>query len=132
MSKLSPFDFVNSINDKRYLMVSPEVERMYTPFVVNRALMASVDTLPFIQFLNKCPALPHKMQYDYLYHGLRKMKRYGKWAKNEKHEYLDDVIKQYKVSQTKAAEICERLTLDQLKILRAKLNNIGGRTVNTQ
>lgn len=132
MKKLSPFDFVNSINDKRYLMVSPDVERMYVPFVVNRSLCASVDTLPYIQFLNKCPGLPNKMQYDYLYHGLRKMKRFGKWVKNEKHEYLEDVIKFYKVSQAKATEICERLTTEQLQVVRSKLTNFGGRTVNTR
>lgn len=125
--KISPFEFVGSINDKRYLMVSPVVEQMYVPFVVNRALSATLDTLPFVDFLNRHPCLPNKLQYDYLYHGLRKQKRYGGWVKNEKHEYLDDVVKYFKVSQQKASEIVERLSMDQLKILRHKMTNFGGR-----
>lgn len=132
--KISPFEFVGSINDKRYLMVSPEIERQYIPFVVNRALSATLDTMPFVEFLNRHPALPNKLQYDYLFYRLRKMKRYGKWEKNEKHEYLEDVVKYYRVSQQKASEIVDRLTTDQLKILRHKNTNFGGRvsSVNTR
>jgi len=131
--KLSPFDFVNSINDKKYIMVSPEIERQYLPFVINRTLSATLDSMPYVEFLNRHPKLPNKMQYDYLYHGLRKTKRYGKWVKNEKHEYLDDVVTYYKVSMQKASELCERLSTEQLQILRAKVTNIGGRNaVNTR
>lgn len=134
MSKLSPFDFINSINDKKYLMVDPEVERQYVPFVVNRSLSSFIDTMPFLDFLNRHSGLPNKMQYDYLYHGLRKMKRYGgKWNKNTNHEYLDDIKKYYQVSSQKAAEIVDRLSEEQLHSIRRKLTNFGGRipTVNT-
>lgn len=133
MSRLSPFEFVGSINDKKYVMVDPEAERQYIPFVVNRALSNFVDAMPYVHFLNMHPALPNKMQYDYLYFGLRKMKRYGKWNKLENHEYLEDVVKFYKVSRQKAMAIIDRLTTEQLHQLRAKMTNFGGRnsSVNT-
>jgi len=133
VSKISPFEFVGSINDKKYIMVSPEIEKQYVPFVVNRTLSATLDSMPFVEFLNRYPKLPNKLQYDYLYHGLRKTKRFGKWVKNEKHEYLDDVSGYYKVSLQKASELCERLSTEQLQILRAKMTNFGGRNaVNTR
>lgn len=134
MSRLSPFEFIGSINDKKYLMVTPEVERQYVPFIVNRGLSNFIDAMPYVHFLNQHPNLPNKMQYDYLYYGLRKMKRFGgKWAKLEKHEYLDDVIAFYKVSKQKAMGLIERLSEEQLVELRARTKRIGGviSTVNT-
>lgn len=133
MSKLSPFDLMGSINDKKYLMVGPEAEKAYVPFVINRALSNFVDAMPYLYFLNTHPQLLPKMQYDYLYYGLRKMKRYGKWNKLEKHEYLDDVMKYYEVSQSKAIGYIDRLTVEQLVALRYKMTNFGGRlpSVNT-
>jgi len=40
MSKLSPFDYIKSINEKTGNMMdmSPDAERDYVPFVVNRGL----------------------------------------------------------------------------------------------
>lgn len=126
MSRLSPFDLVGSINDKKYLMVGPEAERAYVPFVINRALSNFVDAVPYVHFLNTHHNLPNNMQYDYLYYGLRKMKRYGKWNKLENHEYLDDVMSYYKVSREKAIGYIDRLTTEQLVALRAKMTNFGG------
>lgn len=126
MSRLNPFEFVGSINDKKYLMVNPEIERQYVPFIVNRGLSNFVDAMPYVHFLNTHPNLPFKMQYDYLYYGLRKMKRYSKWAKLEKHDYLDDVINFYKVSKQKAMGLIERLSEEQLYELRARTQRIGG------
>lgn len=126
MARLSPFDLVGSINDKKYLMLGPEAERAYVPFVINRALSNFIDAVPYVHFLNTHHNLPSNMQYDYLYHGLRKMKRYGKWNKLEKHEYLEDVMSYYQVSQAKAIGFIERLSEEQLIALRAKMNNFGG------
>lgn len=133
MSRLSPFDLMGSINDKKYLMLGPEAEKAYVPFVINRALSNFIDAMPYLHFLNTHHQLPSKMQYDYLYYGLRKMKRYGKWNKLEKHEYLDDVMKYYEVSQQKAIGYIDRLSEEQLVALRYKMNNFGGRlpSVNT-
>lgn len=127
MSKVSPFEFIGSINDKKYMMVDPLIERQYNPFIVNRGLSQFIDAVPFVHFLNTHHQLDAKLQYDYLYHGLRKMRRFSKWAKNEKVDYLDDVIETYKVNRQEAARIIERLTEEQLYQLRAKLNARGGR-----
>lgn len=126
MSRLSPFDLVGSINDKKYMMVDAEAERAYVPFVINRALSNFIDAVPYVHFLNVYHSLPNKMQYDYLYYGLRKMKRYGKWNKLDKHEYLDDVMNYFKVSQSKAIGYIDRLTVEQLQSLRSKMTNFGG------
>lgn len=133
MAKMSPFDLVNSINDKKYLMVGPEAERAYNPFLINRALSHFIDALPYIYFLNLHHNLPVNMQYDYLYYGLRKMKRYSKWAKSDKHEYLDDVMRFYKVNKLRAMGYIDRLTVEQLQSLRSVMTNYGGKMplVNT-
>lgn len=127
MAKLSPFEFIGSLNDKKYMMVDQAIERQYNAFIVNRGLSQFIDAVPFVHFLNTHAFLDNKIQYDYLYHGLRKMKRFSKWAKNDKVDYLDDVIETYKVNRQQAVLIIERLSDDALYQIREKLNAVGGR-----
>ena len=42
---MNPFDFVNSINNGKYVMDNDAKEQAYTPFLVNRALSYFPDTI---------------------------------------------------------------------------------------
>ena len=46
LSKISPFDFVNSINfTKQNLIIDERTENEYNPFIVNRGLGFNPDTI---------------------------------------------------------------------------------------
>lgn len=127
MKKYSPFDFIKSINEKNYLMVSPEVEKQYVPFMVNRGLSQMLECVPFTYQMNRFTKLSNRMQYDYYYHGIRKGKRFSKWAKEDKYDHLDDVIAFYNVNKEKAIEYLDRLTNEQVQSIVRKRNNFGGK-----
>lgn len=82
---MSPFDFLNSINEKKAYLFDDvradnsgeasdldSVDRKYPPFMVNRGLSYFVDTVMLANEMNQRFELAKKMQYDFLYHGVRK------------------------------------------------------------
>ena len=101
--KLSPFDFVNAINNKKDYDLIETDEDKYAPFIVNRAFSFFPDTIHFANELNKYASgiIDGKLQFDFYYHGLPKQKRWsgGKWKKEgssldeqEKLEFIKDHI----------------------------------------
>lgn len=129
MSKLSPFDYLKSINEKTGNMmdISPDAERDYVPFVVNRGLSFSADTILYANEMNCKPLTDRRMQYDYLYHSVRKRKRFDKWVKPEEmdEELLNAIVLRYKVSRKRAVEYARMLdqpSRDALKAVRGGAN----------
>lgn len=124
--RLSPFDFAKSINEKTedLLKVQPEAEKDYQPFLVNRALSFSPDTILFANMMNLCSMLDKKLQYDYLFASVRKRKRFDKWIKREEDDLVPLVATIYGVSQRKAVEYIAMLTEAQRNELRT---GYGGR-----
>lgn len=129
MSKLSPFDYLKSINEKTGNMmdISPDAERDYVPFVVNRGLSFSADTILYANEMNCKPLTDKRMQYDYLYHSVRKRRRYDKWIKPEEvdEELLNAIVLRYKVSRKRAVEYARMLdqpSQDALKGVRGGAN----------
>lgn len=124
--RLSPFDFAKSINEKQddLLKVQPEAEKDYQPFLVNRALSFSPDTVLYANMMNQCPNVDKKLQYDYLFASVRRRKRYDKWIKREEDELVPLVAGIYGVSQKKATEYLTLLTKEQREELK---RGYGGR-----
>lgn len=123
---ISPFDFISSINDKKYLMVDPEIEKQYSSFVINKGFSQFVDSILFAAEMNKMAHMPAQMQYDFLYHSIRKGKRFSKWAKNAKEEDLQLIIDYYQVNKHHAVRIAEMLTEEEIAKLE-KYCSTGGR-----
>jgi hypothetical protein len=65
---MNPFEFVKSINEKtgNLLEGNQDLEKAYTPFLVNRGLSFTADTLLAANEMNAAPFLDKRMQYDYL------------------------------------------------------------------
>ena len=99
--KLSPFDIVNNINDKTgFLDVS---ETGYDAFVVNRCFSNVRDSVFFANEMNAAWGLPKDMQYSFMYFGLPKGKRFGKWYKpNDEKEKIALLQEYYGLSTVKA------------------------------
>jgi len=139
MSKLSPFDFIKSINEhkpnllkdcKAYegeeLISSDAPSKQYVPFIINRGFSQFNDTVLLVNELNVRHQLPAKMQYDFLFSAIRPRKRFSKWAKKAKDPNDLQLIQEaYNYSKEKAENVYSLFSKDDLKKLRKRLDKGG-------
>ena len=123
---MSPFDYLKAINEtKEDVMLTPQDERKYSSFIVNRGLSFFMDTIFQVNELNRNHHLDSRLQFDYLLNSVRKKKRYSKWLKPEKLQDLDVVKEYYGFSNEKAKDALSTLSEDQLAFIKDKLNQGG-------
>lgn len=124
---LSPFDFLNSINDnKQDLMEDPTVEKSYNSFMINRSLSYFPDTAVMANEMNVRHHLDSKLQFHFLLNIVRKRKRFSKWVKPDQLSDLDVVKQYYGYSNEKARQVLPLLSAEQLQQLHQKVSK-GGR-----
>ena len=130
LKKISPFDFVNSINySKEDLIVDERTEKEYNPFIVNRAMGFGPDTVIAGNEMNSRHHLDNKMQYDFLRSTVRKAKRYNKWIKAEESD-IEAIQKFFGYSFFKAKEALRILNGDQIDRIKLHLSmSQGGQKV---
>lgn len=122
---MSPFDFINSINNGKDIMVDEATENAYVPFVVNRGLSYFADTIMYANALNQVVNIDNKLQYHYLINTIMPRKRFSKWAKKDDDSNIELVMNNYNYSYEKAVQALSLLTKQQLDALKNK-NNKGG------
>jgi hypothetical protein len=124
---MSPFQFVNEITfGKKDVMVDPDMEKKYVPFMVNRSLSYFTDTVHMANEMNKYHHLDKKLQFQFLLNIVRKKKRFSKWVKPQTDSNVDVIKEYYGYSNEKAIQILPLLSSDQLNIIKNKVNK-GGR-----
>ena len=121
-------DWLNSINftKSNLLDEDPTVIRSYPPYIVNRCLSGSVDSILFSNEMNMNAHLDKDMQYSFFLYTLRKRKRFSPWLKKEQIDDLDLVKKHYGYSNEKAKVAVTLLTKTQLETIRNK-HDMGGK-----
>lgn len=97
-------DILNSINTGKEPIITGENERVYVPFVVNRCFSNFPDTVFQANELNAGHVVDRKMHYDYLFHTIRKRKRFSPWLRKEESKELEAVKWLYGVSHKKGQE----------------------------
>jgi len=125
---MNPFDFVKSINSKTPNIIdeNPENERYYDPFIVNRSFSYFPETILYANEMNCNHFLDKKLQHDYLYHGIRKGKRFSKWNTKTTEDTVEFLIRFYECSRRKAEEIARvlpRRTVDRMMKEFPELSN---------
>lgn len=124
---MSPFQFVNEITfGKNDVMIDPDMEKKYVPFMVNRSLSYFPDTVHMANEMNKYHHLDKKLQFQFLLNIVRKKKRFSKWVKPTTDSNVDVIKEYYGYSNEKAIQILPLLSADQLNIIKNKVNK-GGR-----
>ena len=121
-------EYLNAINYTKESLLDTEdesVEKEYTPFVVNRCLSYFIDTVLYVNEMNRLPHTDKKMQFDYLLSSIRKNKRYSKWLRRESEENLDLVKQFYGYSDPKAREILDIITEDDIVWMKQMLDTGG-------
>lgn len=122
--KLNPFDFVNQINSgKENIMRDADkiVESSYVPYMTNRQLSYFPDTLHYANVMNQKSHLSNSMQFEYYLHIVRKRKRFSKWFKPENQGNIDLIKERYSCNNSRAMEILDILTDDQLDQIRESM-----------
>lgn len=121
--KLSPFDIISNITEKKPTLDIDVVKRDYVPWMINRGLSNIRDTVLFANEMNRYWSLDKDIQYSFLYHGIQKKKRFGKWNKVSDDTDAIELIKEfYGYSYTRAKEVLPILidSLDEIKRLLEK------------
>ncbi len=99
-------------------------EKDYVPYLVNRALSANLDTVLFANQINQYPNCDRKMQYDYLFHSVRKYKRgFHPWVKPDNHKALLAVCEYFQCSKKKGKETINILTDTQIQEIVSKVSS---------
>ncbi len=118
-------DWLNSINFNKKNLYEEDPTAKYPAFIVNKCLSGSLDSIMFVNEMNKSHYLDPKMQYDFLLNSLRKKKRWAPFLKKEKIADLDAVKKYYGYSNEKAQQALRILTRDQIEHIKMKMNTGG-------
>ena len=118
----NPFDYVKSINEKTQYI---DHVRDYNAYLTNQALSYSMDTIMFANEMNQYPNLPAECQYDFLYHVVRKGKRYSKWYKADEVPNLELVMEYFGYNKSKALEALTVLSQRDIKEIRQSLDQGG-------
>lgn len=106
-------------------MDDPYVEGGYPPFFINRGLSQHVDCLMYANEMNINSHLDNKLQYDYLYHSIRSMKRrFGKWAKRKDDALIKAISQYYNINLRRAKEYADILTKEQQKFIMKTMEDI--------
>tara|TARA_B100000749_G_C18304579_1_gene414086 strand:+ start:374 stop:760 length:387 start_codon:yes stop_codon:yes gene_type:complete len=124
---MGPFEFTKTINDTKHNLMDEDlgVEKDYIPFLVNRSLGYFMDTIMYANEMNRFNSLDYKLQYDFLLNIIRPRKRYSKWLKKSKNDNIDLIKKFYGYSYTKAKDVVDILSEDQIEHIRSKLDTGG-------
>lgn len=120
-------DIIPSLTENsKYQMEECSNEKDIVPFVINKSLSSHIDIILLCNQMNISPFLDKKLQYDFLFHSVKKYKRrYQKWIKYNEPKYIDLVKEYYSCSAKKAEEYLSILTEDHLEYIKQKTNKGG-------
>ena len=131
---MTPFDFLNDINyGKKNLMVNDvdhQVEKQYLPFIVNKGLSYTMDTVIYANEMNIRPHIDKKLQFDYLINTIRRNKRFPKWIKHEENENIRVIMDYYGYNVQRAKEVLSLHSMEEISQLKEKLDTGGERNTN--
>jgi len=124
---MNPFDFVKQINQGKVNLMdeTPELEKEYKQFIINRALSFNHDTVLYANEMNFNNHLDSKLQFDFFLNTIRPKKRYSKWLKRANNEVLELIKVYYKCSYAKAREYVTLLDSSQLDIIKQRIDTGG-------
>lgn len=120
------WSWIKSINSNKVNLLEKEEDiKSYQPYIVNKALSYHWDTILLSNEINKAPYLPLESQYLFYLHSIKKGNRFSRWVKKDKIEDLEVIKKVYDCNDSRACEIIELLSKEQIDYIKNKLENCG-------
>lgn len=123
MSNDYDWRYENSILKGKERLILSEQDEKYLPWRTNAVVSNYVDAIFDVNMVNMMYDIPLQMQYDYLFHSVRKQyRKFEKSAKNNKRyeEDLNLISDYYKYNIVRSKEVMKILTKDQIEIIRKK------------
>jgi hypothetical protein len=120
-------DWLKSINQSKVNIMDEDSSAIkdYPPYIINRCLSGTIDTLMYANEMNKNHSLDKKLQYDFFINIVRTRKRYSPWVKQEKIKELEVVKSYYGYSNEKAKQALKILSKEQITFIESKLETGG-------
>jgi hypothetical protein len=119
-------DTIPSILKTGKRVISSENEGEMNPFIVNKALSFHYDCIMYANQMNMASGLPKKLQYDYLFHSVRKYNRkFQPWSKKEKNAEIELVMEYYKYTYEKARAVLAILSDEEINEIKARCDTGG-------
>jgi len=120
-------DWLKSINQSKVNIMDDDSssKKDYAPYIINRCLSGTIDTLMYANEMNKNHSLDKKLQYDFFINTVRTRKRYSPWIKQEKIKDLDAVKSYYGYSNEKAKQALRILSKEQINFIKTKIETGG-------
>jgi len=132
-------DWLNSIGTSgANLLVNDEDSiKDYVPFVINKGMSQSIDTVIFANEMNKVPWLDPELQYKFLLNSVSKKKRYTKWTKAEpiaNEEEIEIISNFFNVNSNVASSYHVLLKPEQLSEIKETFYKGGaeGKAIKTK
>ena len=100
-------------------------DKEYTPFIINRGLSQFPDTVFYAQEMNQRNYVDKDMQFAFLLNSIAKKRRFGKWAKKQKDENIELIMRYFDYNEQKARQALSLLTKAQLKTIANELKTGG-------
>jgi hypothetical protein len=115
----TPFDYINTINNKTGYEWDETDDKSYNPFIINRGLSNNMQTVIFANMMNSASIISKKMQFDFYYHGVPKGRRFDKWAKGESASDLVKLVSEtLHINMQRAAECVSLMSDEQKKLMK--------------
>jgi NADH:ubiquinone oxidoreductase subunit len=121
------FDYLTAVSFSKEDLFkgNDRAEKEYKSFLVNRSLSYHADALHFANAMNEYSKIPNEWQFYFLLNTLTKKKRYSKWQKQKTSENLEYIMQYYGYSISKAADVVDLFTDEQINIIKQKLEKGG-------
>ncbi len=115
-------DIIPSIlQNKKSIFEDPEAERIYSPFMINRALSYHTDEIYAANQMNLLSGLDKRPQIDFYLNTIRAKKRpFVKWAKPIKEGNLQAVKMYFGYSDRHASDALKVLTDEQIAYIKER------------
>jgi len=119
-------DIIPAILQTKEVVIGPENEKDYVPYIVNRALSYHRDCIFYANQMNMRPNVDGVMQNHYLLNTVRAWRRpFQKWQKLESNDDLDAISEYYGYSMDKAKEAFRLLSDEQIGDIKKRLDKGG-------
>lgn len=119
-------DWIPSLLQTKTYILTPENEKEYKPYIVNRSLSQYNDVILYVNEMNRFPNLENKLQYDFYINTLKSKKRpFQKWYKKNESGDIENVKEYFGYSSEKAKEALRILTPDQLQQIKEVIDKSG-------
>lgn len=114
------------MQNSEYQIEDADDEKSVSPYLINKSLSAYVDTVFLANEMNRKHFLDKKLQYDFLFHSIRKYKRkYQKWVKYAESKNVEFIKEYYNCSTKKAEEYSSILPKEYIESIKEKLDKGG-------